>query len=74
MKTQNLIISHTVMLAAGFALGKYTDYEELKTYRDLHESTYSKWRRRLGGAAVGAVSLFALVTVVRVSTRSSKAA
>eukprot|EP00428_Durinskia_dybowskii_P032595 CAMPEP_0170253684 /NCGR_PEP_ID=MMETSP0116_2-20130129/26685_1 /TAXON_ID=400756 /ORGANISM="Durinskia baltica, Strain CSIRO CS-38" /LENGTH=75 /DNA_ID=CAMNT_0010504673 /DNA_START=79 /DNA_END=306 /DNA_ORIENTATION=+ len=68
-KPQTLILSHSFFFVAGFVLGKYVDYEELATYRELHESPIAKWRRRLGGAALGAASLGALIVMFRTSAR-----
>eukprot|EP00978_Attheya_sp_CCMP212_P000367 scaffold741_cov41-Attheya_sp.AAC.3 len=56
-----LVISHLLVFLAGFGLGKYVDYGELATYRDIHESSIGKWRRRAGNAALGVFSLGTIV-------------
>mmetsp|Transcript_118692 Transcript_118692/g.332399 ORF Transcript_118692/g.332399 Transcript_118692/m.332399 type:complete len:122 (-) Transcript_118692:243-608(-) len=68
-KAQTLLLSHSFFFAAGFVLGKYVDYEELTTYREIHESSFSKWRRRLGGAALGAASVMTLFAVFRATSK-----
>ena len=68
---KGLILSHTLFLAAGFALGKYVDYQELAFYREQHESGISKLRRRLGSAALGVGALGTLLVVLKVSSRST---
>jgi hypothetical protein len=68
-----LVLSHSLVFLAGVVAGKFVDYEELATYRDLHESFAGKWRRRAGTAALGVFSLGTIVFLVRVSTRTNQA-
>ena len=63
-----IILSHTVFLVAGFAIGKYINYDELATYRELHEGRWTRIRRQVGGAVIGAVTLG---TLILVTTRGS---
>ena len=65
---KTLIISHTVFLVAGFAIGKFINYDELATYRELHEGRWTRIRRQVGGAVIGAVTLGTLILVTRGSS------
>jgi len=65
---KTLIISHTVFLVAGFAIGKFINYDELATYRELHEGRWTRIRRQVGGAVIGAVTLGTLILVIRGSS------
>ena len=62
---KTLAISHSLMFVIGFAFGKYIDHEELATYRELHESTWAKWRRRAGTATMGILLLGTTVMLVQ---------
>jgi hypothetical protein len=66
---RSLIVSHVVAFAAGFYLGKTMDADELSLYRDAHESTMSKIRRKAGTIAIGAVALGTAIIIVRMAFR-----
>jgi hypothetical protein len=68
---KTLIISHSVTLAVGFAMGKFMDYEELKTYRGANESFMAKWRRRIGTAGIGFAALAVVAYSVKIASRTS---
>jgi hypothetical protein len=65
---KTLAISHSLVFFAGFAVGKFIDHEELSIYRELHEGTMGKWRRRAGAAALGVVCLGTTVFLVRATS------
>lgn len=66
------LISHSLVFLVGFAAAKYTDYDELSNYRDAHEGSYAKWRRRAGSVGIGALVLATVVVAVRAATKSTK--
>lgn len=66
---RSLIFSHVVVFAGGFYLGKTMDADELSLYRDAHESTMSKIRRKAGTVAIGAVALGTTIIIVRMAFR-----
>ena len=68
---KTLIISHSTIFVAGFALGKFIDYEELKTYRGANESFVAKWRRRIGTAGMGLAAVSVIAYAVKISSRSA---
>ena len=72
VSSQSLIASHSVCFVAGFALGKYVDYEELKSYRSSHESFGQRWRRRAGTAVLGIACMGTMMVLA--SASSSRAA
>lgn len=69
---RTLILSHVVLFAAGFAAGKIIDRDELQNYRSAHESSFTKYRRKLEKLALGTVVIGTVVLVARAATRSSK--
>jgi hypothetical protein len=69
--TRALLLSHTIIFVAGFAAGKFIDYSELKTYRELHEGTSGKIRRWAGNIALGALAVGTLLVSFRI-TRNEK--
>eukprot|EP00977_Amphora_coffeiformis_P023388 scaffold13191_cov178-Amphora_coffeaeformis.AAC.9 len=72
MGVKTLIFSHLVVFGAGVYAGKAIDAGELETYREAHESWYSKLRRKAGVVTLGAVAVAGLAVVVKLSLRSSK--
>lgn len=68
-----LILSHSVVFAAGFVLGKRIDADELGTYRALHESDFTRIRRKAEAVALGMVVVGGIVWIVRATTRKSPA-
>jgi hypothetical protein len=67
MTVRTLIFSHVVAFAGGFYLGKTMDADELSLYRDAHESTMSKRRRKAGTVAISAVVLGTTIVILRMS-------
>jgi hypothetical protein len=64
-----------VVFAAGAYAGYAVNADELGTYRDLHENSFSRFKRRAGQVGLGVLALSAIVVVARVVTHtSSKAA
>lgn len=68
-----LILSHTIVFAAGFAAGKAINADELHLYRDAHESTATKLKRQASAVGLGALVIGTIVLVSRVAFRVSKA-
>eukprot|EP00527_Entomoneis_sp_CCMP2396_P009529 CAMPEP_0198136436 /NCGR_PEP_ID=MMETSP1443-20131203/84_1 /TAXON_ID=186043 /ORGANISM="Entomoneis sp., Strain CCMP2396" /LENGTH=75 /DNA_ID=CAMNT_0043797657 /DNA_START=173 /DNA_END=400 /DNA_ORIENTATION=+ len=68
-----LIASHLVTFGAGFYLGRNLDADELGMYRDSHESTLSRIRRKAGTIAIGTVALGAIAVAFRIALRVKKA-
>lgn len=64
MNVRSLLLTHTVVFVAGFAAGKLIDKDELDTYRSIHESNFTRFRRTAGRVAVGLLALGTLVVVV----------
>jgi len=64
-----LITSHVVAFGAGFYFGKTLDADELNMYREAHESTMSKIRRKAGTFAIGSVVLGTIIVAVRMATK-----
>ena len=62
-----LIGSHIAIFVAGFALGKSIDADELATYRDIHESSFTRLRRKAGQVAIGLVTIGTFVVLARAS-------
>lgn len=71
MSARTLILSHLVVFGAGVYVGKAIDAGELATYREAHESTWSRLRRKAGTVAIGAAAVGLLMFAVKVAFRSS---
>ena len=69
---RNMAISHGFVFLGGFVLGKYIDKEELNMYRELHESSFARFRRRAGQVAIGILCFGGLITIIRATTSSRK--
>jgi hypothetical protein len=68
---RNLIFSHIVVFAAGVAAGKMIDADELNVYREVHESSFTRFRRRAEKIALGTVVLGTVVLVAKMASRRS---
>ena len=68
---KRLAITHSLVFVAGFAIGKYIDYDELSTYRELHESTMSRWRRRAGTTAIGVLCIGTTIMLIKATNKLS---
>jgi hypothetical protein len=71
MKARTLFFSHIIVFAAGFTAGKMIDGDELSLYREAHESSFSRFRRRAEKIALGSVVLGTVVLVARMASRKS---
>ena len=65
---RTLLFSHAFVFVAGFAAGKLVNNDELETYRALHESGFSKFRRAAEKVALGMLAVGTLIVAVRVTT------
>ena len=68
-----LILSHTVVFAAGFVAGKAINADELSLYRDAHESSATKLKRKASAIGLGVLAFGTIVLVGRLAFRNSKA-
>jgi hypothetical protein len=66
---RTLIFSHLTIFAAGFASGKLIHADELNTYREIHESDFTRFLRKFKRVALGVGMLGAVVLVARASGR-----
>lgn len=66
--------THTLAFIVGFAAAKAWDYDELNTYRDLHESKLTKVKRWAGNISIGLVAFGAISVLFRgdSSTKSTR--
>ena len=62
-----LILSHTLVFAAGFAAGKTINADELNTYREIHESSFTRLKRQASHLGLGVLALGTIILVVRVA-------
>ena len=60
-----LLVSHLVVFAAGVAVGKGMDADELNAYRSAHESTFDKIRRKAGHITMGLAVVVTLALTVK---------
>ena len=72
MTARNLIISHLLIFGAGVYVGKAIDAGELATYREAHESTWSKLRRKAGTVVLGTAAVGGLILAARIALRGSR--
>jgi hypothetical protein len=64
-----LLLSHTVFFVAGFAVGKLIDRDELETYRAIHETGFTKFRRMAEKVALGMLAIGTVIVAVRASRK-----
>ena len=67
-----LFFSHTAVFVAGFAAGKLMDKDELDTYRNMHESTASKFRKTVEKVALGVLLMGTFIVGARMARAGSK--
>jgi hypothetical protein len=67
-----IILTHLTMFVAGFAAGKYINADELATYRELHESSLTRLKRRAGTVGFVILAVGAFSIVVRAARGGSK--
>lgn len=63
-----MILSHFVVFTAGVAAGYSINADELSTYRDLHESRFSRFKRKASHIGLG---VFILGSIIMVSKLAS---
>jgi hypothetical protein len=68
---RNLIFSHIIVFAAGVTAGKLIDADELNIYREVHESSFTRFRRKAAKIALGTAVLGTVVLIARMSSRRS---
>jgi hypothetical protein len=68
---RNLIFSHIIVFAAGVTAGKLIDADELNIYRDIHDSSFTRFRRKAAKIALGTAVLGTIVLIARMSSRRS---
>jgi uncharacterized membrane protein len=68
---RNLIFSHIIVFAAGVTAGKLIDADELNIYREVHESSFTRFRRKATKIALGTAVLGTVVLIARMSSRRS---
>jgi hypothetical protein len=73
LSVRTLLLSHSVVFIGGCVLGKLINQDELETYRSIHESGISKFRRNATTAAFAIITVGTVYMVVRITTRSSPA-
>ena len=64
---QTLVSTHALAFVAGFMAAKAWHYDELSTYRELHESTLTKVKRWASTGAFGLLAVGALRLMLRAS-------
>lgn len=69
---RTLIATHVVVFAAGFVVGKSIDSDELELYRDAHESTLTRLKRKATAAGLGVLAAGTLVLIIRGAVRSRR--
>lgn len=62
---QTLVTTHALAFVAGFMAAKAWHYDELSTYREMHESTLTKVKRWASTGVFGLVAVGALRLVMR---------
>ena len=65
-----LVLSHTVVFAAGFAAGKTWNADELNLYRDAHENWWSRIKRKGTTIVLATASVGVVVILARAARRS----
>jgi hypothetical protein len=68
LSVRTLLLSHGIVFLGGCVLGKLINQDELETYRSIHESGISRFRRNTTTIALTIVSLGTVYMVVRLTT------
>jgi hypothetical protein len=68
-----MLLSHGVVFIGGCVLGKMINQDELDTYRSIHESSITKFRRNATTAAFAILSVGTIYFVVRIASKSNRA-
>lgn len=69
---RTLLFSHVTVFAAGFFAGKMIHADELDTYREIHESSFTKFVRKMKKVALAGGMACAAILLARVSMGKSK--
>lgn len=69
--SSRIIVSYAMTFLAGCVLGHVWNADELTTYRSLHESTLTRFRRHARSFSVGVVVMGSMWTILRVMSRPS---
>jgi hypothetical protein len=64
---RTLVATHIISFVVGFAAGKYIDHDELSQYRQLHESSWTRFERRLARGVLGLGALGTVAIIVRLT-------
>jgi hypothetical protein len=68
LSVRTLLLSHSVIFVGGCVLGKMINQDELETYRSIHESSISRFRRNTTTIALTIVTMGTVYMVVRLTT------
>jgi uncharacterized membrane protein len=68
---RNLIFSHIIVFVAGVTAGKLIDADELNIYREVHESSFTRFRRKAAKIGLGTLVLGSVVVIARMASRRS---
>ena len=71
ISTRTILLSHSIVFIGGCVFGKMINQDELETYRSIHESGITKFRRNATAAAFAILSIGTLYFVVRIATNSN---
>lgn len=66
------LLTHGVVFIGGCVLGKMINQDELDTYRSIHESSITKFRRGATTAAFAILSVGTIVFVARMASTSTR--
>ena len=66
-----LILSHSLVFAAGAYAGWAVNADELSTYRDAHESKVTRLKRKAGYIGLGVLLMGTVALVARVAAGGS---
>jgi hypothetical protein len=67
------LLTHGVVFIGGCVLGKMINQDELETYRSIHESSITKFRRGATTAAFAILSVGTIYFAARIVSKSTRA-
>jgi hypothetical protein len=70
--SSRVVASYAVTFLAGCVVGNVWNADELTTYRSLHESTLTRFKRQARKVGLGVVVIGSLWTILRVMSRPSQ--
>lgn len=68
---RTMLLSHGIVFIGGCVFGKMINQDELETYRTIHESGITKFRRNATTAALTILSISTLYFVVRIASSNT---